>query len=566
MLEETLKPRIMLKQSLKAYKHDKGVTRMLEARQSSLKFIADFTFGDTAANFSRRMPARAGRPCHGGSGRWRERGWPRPAAGLGGGERRSHRLLAGACWRAAAASRSRSRSRSRRAAPDSAARGAGRRGAGAAGTHAGPAGPRLPLPAGKEEPSAARDRAGAGGAAVPAAGPGPGSGSGRGLIVLGKLSNLVKEWVSDLGESKGIPEQWARLLQTSNITKLKQKKNPQAVLAVLKFYDSKDAINNQKYISFRPGDKSTSCCEKGRSTKSASEPPLAPSVSEGEDEGGEEEDNDEPPSVIALWPEHTKSIYTCSVIEPAAAPAPAKGATTRQPENSNTLYRDMYRQQKIPKMTDEEILEKLRSTVSMGDPKKKYTRFEKVGQGASGTVYTALDITMGQEQALDFLHSKQVIHRDIRSDNILLGMDGSVKLADFGICRITPECKQSTMVGSPYWMAPEVVTRKAYIPKVDVWSLGVMAIEMVEGQPPYLDEDALRVRYLIATNGTPELQNTKQLSAEFRAFLNCSLERDVDRQGSAKELLQHPFLKKAQPLSSLTPLIIAAKEIKNSHC
>lgn len=190
------------------------------------------------------------------------------------------------------------------------------------------------------------------------------------------------------GEFTGIPEQWARLLQTSNITKLEQKKNPQAVLDVLKFYDSKETVNNQKYMSFTSGDKSAHgyIAAHSLNTKTASEPPLAPPVSEEEDEE-EEEEEDEPPPVIAPRPEHTKSIYTRSVIEPIAVPAPAKEASTSpvttQPENSSTstLYRNTDRQRKKSKMTDEEILEKLRSIVSVGDPKKKYTRFEKIGQG-----------------------------------------------------------------------------------------------------------------------------------------------------------------------------------------
>ncbi|XP_064259941.1 serine/threonine-protein kinase PAK 3-like [Passer domesticus] len=155
-------------------------------------------------------------------------------------------------------------------------------------------------------------------------------------------------------------------------------------------------------------------------------------------------------------------------------------------------------------------------------------------------------------QGLAFLHANQVIHRDIKSDNILLGRDGSVKLADFGLCALlSPEQrKRRSMVGTTCWMAPEVVRREPYGPKVDTWSLGIVGIEMATGEPPYVRETSDRANFLIGKQGVPDLHKLR-LPPGLCEFLGCCLQMDVDRRGSAKELLQHPFLQSAEPLLSL---------------
>uniref|UniRef100_A0A8C1SVL4 non-specific serine/threonine protein kinase n=1 Tax=Cyprinus carpio TaxID=7962 RepID=A0A8C1SVL4_CYPCA len=379
------------------------------------------------------------------------------------------------------------------------------------------------------------------------------------------------------GEFTGMPEQWARLLQTSNITKSEQKKNPQAVLDVLKFYDS-TGNSRQKYLSFT--DKDAPPAKKGSEQSAVKDP------------DDDDDDDEAPPPVVAPRPQHTISVYTRSVIDPIPAPAAIS-------ETDGCKAADKQKKGK-GKMTDDEIMEKLSMSLVaikqinlQKQPKKELIINEilVMKEMKNPNIVNFLDsFLVGDELfvVMEYLAGGSLtdvvtetcmdeaqiaaVCREVQSfietsKNSLFELFAFLFSADFGFCaQITPEqSKRSTMVGTPYWMAPEVVTRKAYGPKVDIWSLGIMAIEMVEGEPPYLNENPLRALYLIATNGTPELQNPEKLSPIFRDFLNRCLEMDVEKRGGGKELLQHPFLKLAKPLSSLTPLILAAKEAMKSN-
>ncbi|XP_013776556.1 serine/threonine-protein kinase PAK mbt-like [Limulus polyphemus] len=168
-------------------------------------------------------------------------------------------------------------------------------------------------------------------------------------------------------------------------------------------------------------------------------------------------------------------------------------------------------------------------------------------------------------KALAFLHSQGVIHRDIKSDSILLASDGRVKLSDFGFCaQVSPDLlKRKSLVGTPYWMAPEVISRLPYGPEVDLWSLGIMVIEMVDGEPPFFNEPPLQAMRRIRDMPPPKLKNTHKVSPRLQGFLEKMLLRDPSQRATACELLQHPFLRQAGPPSLLVPLM---RSFRHSPC
>merc|ERR1712130_913098 len=162
------------------------------------------------------------------------------------------------------------------------------------------------------------------------------------------------------------------------------------------------------------------------------------------------------------------------------------------------------------------------------------------------------------------LHSNGLIHRDLKSDNLLLGMEGQVKITDFGFAsKIQEGEKRITMAGTPYWMAPEIVNQQEYDEKVDIWSMGIMALEMKDGEPPYMGTDPIRAIWLIAQQGKPDIHGV--LSPEFKDFLDKCLEVNVDARWTAEQLLAHPFLKTAAPNKQILPLIETTKKAKGVY-
>ncbi|KAK5582832.1 hypothetical protein RB653_004420 [Dictyostelium firmibasis] len=155
-------------------------------------------------------------------------------------------------------------------------------------------------------------------------------------------------------------------------------------------------------------------------------------------------------------------------------------------------------------------------------------------------------------KGLEYLHSHQRIHRDLKSDNILIGEDGAIELADFGVSAMFEKntcCTRKTIVGTPCWMAPEIISERGYNQGVDIWSFGITAIELIKGKPPGYDLPPSKVFMNLLFGNSPSLQEEEDkgvCSHLYKDMVDKCLQKEPSKRPNASKLLEHKVFKQAK--------------------
>eukprot|EP01100_Stratorugosa_tubuloviscum_P000775 TRINITY_DN1175_c2_g1_i1.p1 TRINITY_DN1175_c2_g1~~TRINITY_DN1175_c2_g1_i1.p1 ORF type:complete len:428 (-),score=179.62 TRINITY_DN1175_c2_g1_i1:156-1439(-) len=143
--------------------------------------------------------------------------------------------------------------------------------------------------------------------------------------------------------------------------------------------------------------------------------------------------------------------------------------------------------------------------------------------------------------SLAYLHSLNIVHRDIKSANIMIAPKGRIKLVDFGMCEDVSNSTATKICGSMLWMAPEMITSQPYGTSVDIWSFGICIIEMGNVEPPHAS-NPFKALFLCATGQVPFFSDPQNFSDGAKDFLSCCLVSDPEERYTAEQLLQHPWI------------------------
>ncbi|KAI1719649.1 protein kinase domain-containing protein [Ditylenchus destructor] len=165
-------------------------------------------------------------------------------------------------------------------------------------------------------------------------------------------------------------------------------------------------------------------------------------------------------------------------------------------------------------------------------------------------------------EGLNFLHSRKIIHRDIKSDSILFNSYGIAKISDFGFCGQLSDKVQRrrSLLGTPYWFSPQVASRTPYGTDADIWSFGITVLECVFGEPPYFDFGSRDAMVKIIEMPAPRFPANAKVSDELDSFVSMMLTKEVERRANSADLLNHPFINKAQHPSAILPTLMEIQQ------